>query len=199
MKIILASSSPRRMSLLTQIGLHFEVRHPSGFTEHQVPPTVFGGRHSAHRRLAEFNALMKARKVAEGTEGKRLVLGADTIVVYGKDLLGKPEDVDDARHMLRLLSGRTHKVITGVALIDGDGGREVFDSEVTEVTFKKLSRQEIMNYIMTGEPMDKAGAYGIQGLGALLVEGIKGCYFNVVGLPLTCMSTLFRSYGIRLL
>jgi septum formation protein len=198
MKIILASSSPRRRELLGQIGLDFEC-HPSGFNEHAIPPDLFGGRKSRQRRVAEFNALMKARSVGEVSSGEKIVLGADTIVVYRDKLLGKPEDCQDAFSMLELLSGKTHEVITGVALIDIKRGRELIDSEVTKVTFKKLSSKEIMNYIRSGEPMDKAGAYGIQGLGSLLVKGINGCYFNVVGLPLACMAALFRKIGVKLL
>ncbi|MDG5766301.1 Maf family protein [Balneolales bacterium ANBcel1] len=185
-QIILASSSPRRRLLLRQIGVTFEVV-PAAFEESVTPDTD-------PETVVEELALAKARMVAEKRFAHRsaLVIGADTLVVRDREILGKPEDAGHAAAMLRSLSGRTHQVFTGVALILTGEGRQpkqrVFH-ERTDVTFGTLSDDEIRAYIESGSPMDKAGAYGIQDdLGALFVKGINGDYYNVVGFP------LFRFY-----
>jgi len=189
MKLILASSSPRRIELLRRLGLDFEVVKPLWETRVIDDDPV---------EVAELTALEKARAVAGGfTEG--LVIGADTIVVIDDEILGKPRDGEEARLFLRKLSGRVHRVITGIAVVDAGRGREEVDHEVTEVKFKELSEEEIELYIASGEPFDKAGGYGIQGLGSLFVEWIKGDYFNVVGLPIYRLSLLLRRFGFDVL
>lgn len=175
--IILASSSPRRKMLLEQIGLRFTIR-VSDIEEdltQALPPT----------RLTETLALQKARAAAGLLADPALVIGADTLVADDDGILGKPRDAADAAHMLARLSGRTHRVITGVAvLVTGSQDRRLVQHEITHVTFAPLSGQDIHWYIGTGEPLDKAGAYAIQGKGMVFVERISGCYTNVVGLPI---------------
>lgn len=146
----------------------------------------------------ESLALRKARSVA-GRMGSGLIIGADTIVVLGGRILGKPADAREAAAMLRELEGTSHEVYTGVAVVDAGSGRAVVGHERTVVRFRPLTEAEISAYVATGEPLDKAGAYGIQGIGALLVAGIEGCYTNVVGLPLGRLSELLRMFGCDLL
>jgi len=189
-KLILASASPRRKHLLSQLGLDFTVE-PSGDEENiyaNLPPDV----------IAVTLAENKARNVA-GRHQDGLVLGADTIVVIDGRILGKPRDTGHAMEMLSRLSGRWHSVYTGLALIDAETGSQIKDFEESRVKFKNLSEREIKNYINTGEPLDKAGAYGIQGKGSLLVEKIEGCYYNIVGLPLFKLNTLLLEFGIEIL
>jgi septum formation protein len=176
-KIILASASPRRARLLGQIGLKFIVDGSS------VPEETEG--YASPREIVTGLAGRKAAEVAlRHDEG--LVVGADTIVVLDGNVLGKPADPEDASRMLRLLSGRTHDVHTGFCIIEKPGGRTVSDAEVTKVTFRELADDEIGEYVRSGSPMDKAGAYGIQDdYGAIFVERIEGCFYNVVGFPLT--------------
>ena len=185
--LILASASPRRRELLASLGLSFRVV-PARFDESGVdephPEALV-------RRLAHEKAAEVARVHADS-----LVIGADTVVVHEGTILGKPQSVGDARAMLRRLSGRTHHVYTGVALIHQASGRVQVEHEVTAVTFGELSPERIERYIATGEPMDKAGAYGIQGIGATLVRRVEGCYFNVVGLPLFLLARLLAEHGI---
>jgi len=178
-KLILASASPRRSQLLKQIGLEFEVI-PSGVDE----SAVFTREATEGAKLV---ALSKARSVAKRvTEG--LVIGADTVVVDAGEAIGKPRDMEDAVRILTQLSGKTHEVITGVALIDARTGRENVWAETTKVTFRELSDVEIREYVEVEKPLDKAGAYGIQGRAAAFVSRIEGCYFNVVGLPLASLA-----------
>lgn len=182
-RLILASASPRRQSLLKQIGFTFEVI-PSNVEENEI---------IAHDPLANIQAiaLRKARDVAARvTNG--LVIGADTQILVDGEVMGKPTDERDAARMLSKLSARTHRAITGVALVDAETGFEETWAETTLVSFRKLSKDEISTYISTGEPMDKAGAYGIQGRAAAFVEKIEGCYFNIVGLPLVKLSQKIR-------
>ena len=175
-RLILASASPRRSALLSQIGLTFEV-FPSEIEE-PLP-----NKNLSPEKVTQKLAKLKARAVAERyTEG--IIIGADTLVLFKKELLGKPKNREDAKSMLSRLSGKTHRVITGVALIDVKKKTETAWSEVTKVCFRELCADEIDNYIKSGEAKDKAGAYGIQGRGAAFVKRIDGCYFNVVGLPL---------------
>lgn len=128
-----------------------------------------------------------------------IVIGADTIVVVGGEILGKPSDTDDARRMLRIISGRTHQVYTGLCVIEIRNGTTIEKSgiESTDVTVRRLTDSMIERYLTTGEPMDKAGAYAIQGKGAVLIERIKGCYFNVVGLPIYLLSLLLEELGME--
>ncbi|AEN73486.1 Maf family protein [Rhodothermus marinus] len=184
--LILASRSPRRRKLLAQLGLDFEV-HPSDLDENAT-------NHRLPEQLVEQLALEKARAVAARFP-EALTLGADTIVVLDGDVLNKPADEAEARAMLRRLSGRTHTVYTGVALVHPASQREVVDYEATQVTFAPLTDAEIDAYVATGSPLDKAGAYGIQDdYGAVFIRRIEGDYYNVVGLPLHRLYRMLRNH-----
>ncbi|MDO8444519.1 MAG: Maf family protein [Deltaproteobacteria bacterium] len=188
-KIILASNSPRRLMLLRQVGIE-PVVVPS-----HVPEDAIEGEFPEDTALRL--AIEKAREVSKQfREG--LVIGADTVVVIAGEQLGKPKDVDDAGRMLRLLSGKTHTVVTGLAVIDAGTSDTKTALVRTRVRFKPLSEEDIEVYIGTGDPMDKAGAYGIQGRAAVFIEGIEGCYSNVVGLPLSELMDILKSFGVRL-
>ncbi len=187
--LVLASASPRRRDLLAGLGFEFECL-PSDFQEAD-------GAGADAAALARANALGKAGDVALSRPGA-LVIGADTVVVVGDELLGKPSDAEAAAEMLRLLSGRGHRVITGLALARYDAVSDRLDScgehGVTTVRFRELGDEEIAAYIDSGEPFDKAGAYGIQGLASQFVGGIEGCYFNVMGLPLELLTRMLRRW-----
>ena len=192
MKLVLASGSPRRRELLTEYGYDFTVR-TGGFDESSVSlEDPEAG--AAELALGKAKAAREALR-ADGvpTDGM-LFLGSDTVVVKNGLVLGKPRDEADAFRMLRELSGQTHQVITGAALLSPDG-EEIF-AVTTDVEFYELTDEEINRYIATGEPMDKAGAYGIQGLGGVLVRSIRGDYYTVVGLPLAEVVRRLRNYGI---
>lgn len=169
-QIILASGSPRRKELLSYIADEFAVI-PSSLEE-----IAYGAPREQTLKLAKD----KARDVAKSYPDA-VVIGADTLVAIGGRVLGKPRDKEDAASMLRALSGRTHEVYTGVAIVCG--GNVMTECVVTKVTFDAMTDEEIASYIETGEPMDKAGAYGIQGYCGKFIRGIQGCYFNVMGLP----------------
>ncbi len=149
--------------------------------------------------MAVACALAKARDVAGRIDCTAVVLAADTVVALDDVIFGKPDDVDEARKMLGKLSGRTHTVVTGLAVLDTAQDAEYVGHEVTRVRIGELTTGTIEAYIATGEPMDKAGAYGIQGYGGILVKGIEGCFFNVVGLPLFRLQRLFETCGLSLL
>jgi septum formation protein len=193
--LILASASPRRSELLANAGFDFQVLSVP------VDERPFPGETAAAmvRRLAASKA-RAAQQAAKSdprfadSQTRLLFLGADTIVTVDGQILGKPADPADARRMLQLLSGRTHQVITGVALL-ADGIEEVA-AETTEVTFASLSPEEIAAYVTTGVPMDKAGAYAIQGYASRWVPRIRGCYFNVVGLPISLVSALLEGVAV---
>lgn len=183
--IILASSSPRRKGLLKQIGLEFIIE-PSEYEEDmtiQAEPIT----------LARILARGKAFDVSQRHESG-IVIGADTFLVFEDSVLGKPKNQTEAIAMLERLTGKTHSVISGVAVIDAQTGQEEVRAAETLVTFRDLSQEEIEEYVATGEPLDKAGAYGIQGRGAVLVERIEGDYFNVVGLPIATLTTMIRLF-----
>ena len=185
--LVLASASPRRRELLSQAGFSFEV-HPAHIPEDPNPdedPIAYV------TRLAREKAEAVFAELSSQNSGPLQVLGADTTVVLDKAILGKPEDSADAARMLRLLSGRTHRVITGIALVTAEDTKVA--AEATSVEFLALSDEEIADYVATGEPMDKAGAYAIQGCAARWIPRIEGCYFNVVGLPISMVSTLLKS------
>lgn len=188
MNLILASASPRRRQLLEQVGLHFAVQVSD------VPEDVKPGLSPAG--LAISLAVEKAHAVAVTAAGA-VVIGADTIVVFNGEIFGKPASLDQAKQMLTALNGRQHQVITGVAV--ATGGQLFSDCAITSVYFRELTESEIDNYLQAAEWVDKAGAYGIQGLGALLVEKIEGCYSNVVGLPLVTLSRLLKKAGVQVL
>jgi septum formation protein len=188
--IILASNSPRRRELLRQVGLTFTT-DPADVDESILP----GEDAEAY---AVRVALDKARVVAGRVE-KGIVIAADTIVVLGDLVLGKPADARDAERMLDMLSGRMHRVISGLAIVDAATEKTLTKAAITSVWFRDLTPGEIRSYVATGEPLDKAGAYGIQEKGALLVQKIEGCYFNVVGLPLSLLGDMLREIGLPLL
>lgn len=185
MSFILASSSPRRQELLARFGIQFEVKVVP------APESVEG----VPVKVAENNALAKAFAVANSLDSYDIILAADTIVVLDNQILGKPRNESDAYQNLRLLSGQEHSVITGVALLLPKQEPRVFHEE-TIVKFRKINDEEIKTYIKTKEPLDKAGSYGIQGIGGMFVESINGCYFNVVGLPMPRLALELRSIGI---
>lgn len=183
-KLVLASQSPRRKEILKQVGLTFEIQ-PSAIHEHMSS-------HSTVQDSIEELALRKAKDVADKVQGDAIVLGADTIVLLDGKILGKPRSREDATSMLRALSGKTHSVLTGIGLIDTGTGRHLKGHQRTHVTMKPYGMKEILGYIDSGECWDKAGAYGIQGLGALLVQEIRGDYFNVVGLPVGLLDEMLK-------
>jgi septum formation protein len=189
--LVLASASPRRSELLTQAGFSFEV-HPAHIPEDLFPgedPIAYVTRLAREKAQAVYDEITKTpASEPRASTPPLVVLGADTTVTLDAHILGKPEDAADAARMLRLLSGRTHRVITGVAVVSAE--RTEVAAEVTAVRFLTISDAEIAAYIATGEPMDKAGAYAIQGQAARWIPRIEGCYFNVVGLPLALVSTL---------
>ena len=182
--IVLASSSPRRKDLLRQIKLPFEII-PSEIDENISELT------GTPAQKAEQLAYQKAKDVSNRVK-RGLVLGADTIVVIDDEILGKPKDSEDAFQMLKKLSGKEHEVITGICLIDLDKNIELIQHETTIVQFTELDDEKIRTYIKSGEAFDKAGSYAAQGVGAIFVKGIKGCYSNVVGLPLTRLSDMLE-------
>jgi septum formation protein len=197
--LVLASASPRRRELLAQAGFSFQV-HPAHIPEDPFEgedPIAYVTRLAREKAEAVFRALTAVQDSPDEMrrDGDALVvLGADTTVTLDQAILGKPEDAADAARMLRLLSGRTHRVITGVALVTAEGTEVA--AEATAVRFLSLSDAEIAAYVATGEPTDKAGAYAIQGRAARWIPRIEGCYFNVVGLPLALVSTLLESCNI---
>lgn len=184
-QIVLASSSPRRKEILEGLGAKFKIM--SSDVEEQIndkfsPPEI-----------AKQLAYLKAKDISNKISGDYVVIGADTIVEYNK-VLGKPKNVKEAHNMLKLLSGKVHRVITGFAIIDCLAGKEYIDYECTNVYFNHLSDDQIQKYIATGEPMDKAGAYGIQGKASLFVSKIEGDYFNVVGLPISKLGVVLQNH-----
>ena len=185
-RVVLASGSPRRRELLTLVGITHEVI-PADIDERYLPGEL-------PRAHAERLAREKAATIAD-REPDAVVIGSDTIVVVDDEVLGKPRDQDHAAHMLRQQSGRSHRVITAVAA--AFRGTMLADVEEVDVTFRTLRDDEIMRYIATGEPMDKAGAYGIQGFGATIVERVEGDYFAVMGLPLNRLARLIERIALR--
>lgn len=189
-KLILASSSPRRAELLKQIGLDFEIRAGN------VDETPLPGLSPPElvRYLAEKKAAAVARQLNDG-----IVIAADTVVVWQGLLLGKPLDEDDAFAMLSRLQGSVHEVFTGIALAGARSGKSLVGHEQTRVFFRAIGEDEIRRYIAGGEPLDKAGAYGAQGRGAVFIKRLEGCYTNVVGLPLARLSLMLKEFGINVL
>ncbi len=190
MEFILASGSPRRRQLLEQIGLRDFTVRPTDADE-SLPAGIHPG--EAVERLSARKGM--AARLQAGPEA--LILAADTVVALDGAILGKPGGREEAVSMLTALSGRTHQVYTGVTLIRGE--QILTEHEVTAVTFRPLAAAEIDAYVQSGEPMDKAGAYGIQGLGALLAERLEGDYFNVMGLPLCRLGRMLARFGLDLL
>lgn len=186
MKLILASNSPRRIELLRNAGFDFEIV-PSGIDEGEPIEEELAEDYA--RRLAHAKALHVAARTPSGS----VVLGADTIVTVGGLILGKPSGLVDATRMLRLLSGRTHEVITAICLVRTPDQIAVLKHETTLVTFCDLNEEEIRAYVASREPFDKAGAYAIQGLASKFVTHISGCYFNVVGLPVPLLYKILKT------
>lgn len=189
-KLILASGSPRRIELLKKLGCKFRVI-PSK-VEEKINPSLSPTENA--RRISCLKALDAASKISEG-----IVIAADTMVVLNRKILEKPKNKKEARAMLQKLSAKEHRVITGIAVVDMKTKAIKQSAVTTKVKFRKLNQNLIEKYIKSGEPQDKAGAYGIQGKGASLVESIKGDYFNVVGLPLNALNQLLEKFGISLI
>ena len=189
-KIILASASPRRREILSLTGLKFRVA-PGDYEE-----DMDSGQEP--HKLARSLSLEKARSVA-GKHQNALIIAADTFIVFRGRLLGKPHTAEEARRMLKMLNGREHSVITGFTIMDTDTGQKLSRSVETKVWFRKLDIKEIEAYIKSKEPLDKAGAYAIQGLGAAIVKKIEGDYFNVVGLPLSALVEGLKKFGVFVL
>ncbi len=182
-RFILASTSPRRETILKKAGIDFEVIFPENIEEESISDDPVS------------HVLELSRKKAENVAKKinhSLILGADTIVVLNGTILGKPKDREDAFRMLRDLSGKEHNVYTGISLVDKDKGKVLSGYQLTKVKFNQLKDKEIKDYIDTGEPLDKAGAYGIQGMGSFLVERIEGDLDNVIGLPIRKLEELLK-------
>ena len=189
-KIILASSSPRRKNLLSQIGLEFEV-DPSDYQEDltlKMEP----------KELAEHLSLGKAKDVAKRHKDSIIIAG-DTFCVFEKEILGKPHTPERAKEMLQKLNGKSHSIITGFTIIDTETNKQVSKSIETKVYFRNISEEEIDAYIATGEPLEKAGAYAMQHLGGLFIEKIEGDYFNIIGLPILPLSIELKNFGINIL
>jgi len=189
-KIVLASASPRRREILEITGLKFDVC-PSEYSEDltlSLKP----------HKLAKFLSLKKAEEVAQKYPDS-IIIAADTFIYFKNRLLGKPDTPEDAEKMLELLNGKVHSVITGFTVLDTGDGRIVSQSVATKVSFRKLSAEEIRAYIKSGEPLDKAGAYAVQGLGAVFIERIEGDFFNVVGLPLSALTECLKKFGVHVL
>ena len=185
MHYILASASPRRQELLTKIVDNFDVI-VSNFDEDSVK---FNGDVEDYvKTLAEG----KGKDVASQAKKDSIIIAADTVVVIDGKILGKPKNADDAYNMLKLLSNKIHRVYSGIAVINTTNNIMKSEAVFTEVKFSELTHEEIINYINSKEPLDKAGAYGIQGYGGLLVENIQGCYYNVVGLPLNRLNKIIK-------
>jgi septum formation protein len=198
--LVLASVSPRRRELLAQVGYQFQV-HPAHIPEDPregEDPIAYVIRLAREKAEAVYRKILTGGvgsiEEGVGTQSQIAVLGADTTVTLDSVILGKPENVADAARMLRMLSGKTHRVITGVALVTAEGTEVA--AEATAVRFITLSDEEIAEYVASGEPMDKAGAYAIQGRAAHWIPRVEGCYFNVVGLPLALVCSMLEARGV---
>ncbi|GMQ64986.1 Maf family protein [Vallitalea maricola] len=187
--IILASKSPRRKELLERLNLDFDVKVS------QVDEESF--EQDLPWKFVEKLAYEKANSVSKLADNDSLVIGCDTVVVYEDKILGKPGDIGQARDYLEKLSGKKHLVYTGIAILDKNSNEKYISHEMTEVYMKELNEEEITCYIRTGEPLDKAGAYGIQGVGSILIEKINGDYYNVMGLPLNKLYKGLSKLGVN--
>lgn len=185
MKFVLASASERRQELLTRLVDNFNII-VSDFDEQSIKKM-----HSISEFVQNI-ALGKAKDVAARLQEGHVVIAADTVVEIDGEILGKPKDEEQAFRMLRKLSGKTHRVYTGLVLINTSTNKILKNTEVTEVIFSELNEEDIRKYIQSGEPMDKAGSYGIQGKGGIFIEKISGCYYNVVGLPLNRLNKMLK-------
>jgi septum formation protein len=188
-QIILASKSPRRKQLLKNIGLNFKVV-PSNINEDLIHI-------SSPKKYAEILSLQKAKKVAEKFKDA-IIIGADSIVILKGEIIGKPSSLKNAKEILRKLSGQRHMVITGFTVLDSKINKSITNSVLSYVTFKKLSEEEINDYVKTGELMDKAGAYAIQEKAGVFIEKIEGDFFNVVGLPIFALCKILQEFDINI-
>jgi septum formation protein len=186
-KVILASKSPRRKSILEQVGLKFSIV-ASDFDETKI-------KFKTPQEMVKKLSFEKAKIVA-AKHPKAVIIGADTTVIFKKEIIGKPKSKQDAIRILKLLSGNTHKIVTGFTVMEGK--KSITGHIVSKAKFKKLSEQEIKAYVATNEPMDKAGGYGIQDKGGLFIEKIEGDYFNVVGLPIFAVSKALKEFGVEI-
>lgn len=191
-KIILASASPRRNQLLKMLGLDFKVIKPDVDEEFNFKLTIEDNLYNITKNKALYVNKYHSLKDC-------IIISADTIVLLEDKILTKPINNNDAFDMLKSLSGNWHEVLTAVFATDADTGKEVYKSKTTRVKFRSLTDNEIKSYIASGEADDKAGAYGIQGLGSLFVESIEGCYYNVVGLPLVLLAEILKEFNIKFL
>jgi len=192
-KIILASASPRRKEIFERLRLDFEVIAAEGYVEQKSGDPA---------RIVEENSIAKAHNVLGRISSRRdryLVSGFDTIVNLKRRILGKPSDIEEAYSFISSLSGKVHRVISGICIIDSITGRCESDIEITEVRFKKLEPEEIRGYLEREDVLDKAGAYNIGGAGALLVEKINGCFFNVIGVPVFKFADLLERFNYKIL
>jgi septum formation protein len=192
MELILASASPQRALVLRNAGFVFDVL-PSHVDEVRFPNE---GAEDYVRRVAGMKSRLAA-EVRANRASQAMIIGADTVVVSQSQILGKPRSIEDARRMLGMLSGTTHEVLTGLSIILSPDGAGASHVETSRVSFIELSSGDIEDYLATGEPLDKAGAYGIQGIGGRFIWRIEGCYFNVMGLPVSRVWSLLRRFGFR--
>jgi len=188
-QIILASKSPRRKELLENIGLKFKIV-PSDINEDLIS-------FSSPKEYAERLSKEKAKKVVEEYQDA-IIIGADSIVILNGEIIGKPKSLENAKEILRKLSGRKHTVITGFTVVDSKTGKSVTKSVLSSVTFKKLSEEEIDDYVTTGELMDKAGAYAIQEKAGAFIEKVEGDFFNIVGLPIFALCKVLQEFDINI-
>ncbi|MFB9279184.1 Maf family protein [Cohnella cellulosilytica] len=192
--LVLASSSPRRQELISLLGLPVRII-PSGADE-RTPAEWSPSR--IVEELSRRKALAVEKELTEAADESSIIVGSDTIVVLNGQIMGKPRDRQDAERMLRQLAGNVHEVYTGVSCVRLSDGRTATSHRVTKVRMRPLSAEQISRYVATGEPMDKAGAYGIQEIGSVLVESIEGDYFNVVGLPVSLLAVLLEQFEITI-
>lgn len=191
MKIVLASLSPRRKALLEQLNIEFEIIASN--IEEKIEASM------SPEEVVKSLAYQKAKNVAEGLKQDCLVIGADTIVVIDDKILGKPSNEQDAYDMLRLLSNREHRVITGVCIVNSADNTYYVENDVSYIKMREISDNEIKEYIKNGEPFDKAGSYAIQGLSGIFVEKINGSYSGIVGLPVYIVDKLLKKFGVKIL
>lgn len=188
-RLILASGSPRRQALLAALGIDFDILTSDAHEPNQgdSPAAIVTG-----------NAIIKRDDVAARVDGPAVIIAADTLVFHEAHVLPKPAGLDEARRMLRLLAGNTHQVVTGLALCDTETGARIEGAETTDVTFRAISDAEIDRFVEIVEPLDRAGAYTVDGPGSLIVAGYRGCYQNVLGFPMARLDTLLRQLGVHL-
>ena len=189
MRVVLASRSPRRREILCALGVRFDVISADADERSDITDPALLVRELALRKGRATRALLQER--GEWNEDT-LIIASDTVVAADGEILGKPADGADAARMLRMLSGTAHRVISGVAVLCG--AREAVDHDTTAVHFTRMSEEQIARYVASGEPMDKAGSYAVQGLASLYIEGLEGCYFNVVGLPVFRLNRLLEGF-----